>query len=402
MKFEFDSKFKIKNSILAALLLIFAFFILNLLPREAHAAAPWFSPNWAYRKRITLQQSKVVGTQVNFPVLVSLTDSNLASNARADGRDILFTSADGKTKLAHELEQFHASASGAGSGAGQVEAWVKIPSLDANVNTDIYMYYGNSSAAVQQATTTVWNENYVGVWHLKENPAGTAPQMMDSTGPKNNGTSNGAQVVGDQQPGKIDGSLNFDGSNDYVDVTDSNSLDLTNNFTISLWVNPASTQNQYADMLGKHVDAASGGYVIEQNSTNNNQYYVSWGDGSTFYCNAGTDTTTLTANQWQLFTITKSGTALTHYVNAAQTKTCTGASATINANTLNLALGRSQYTASNRVFSGKLDEVRVMATSTSANWITTEYNNQSATSTFFTLGSQETAPTSVGIRLRGR
>jgi hypothetical protein len=59
----------------------------------------------------------------------------------------------------------------------------------------------------------------------------------------------------------------------------------------------------------------------------------------------------------------------------------------------------------NRTFgdslSGILDEIRISNTARSADWITTEYNNQSATSTFYTMGAQTaldaTAPTITSI-----
>ena len=43
-------------------------------------------------------------------------------------------------------------------------------------------------------------------------------------------------------------------------------------------------------------------------------------------------------------------------------------------------------------FNGPLDEVRISNTSRSADWVTTEYKNQSAPSTFYALASEETNP----------
>ena len=41
-----------------------------------------------------------------------------------------------------------------------------------------------------------------------------------------------------------------------------------------------------------------------------------------------------------------------------------------------------------RDFVGSLDEIRVSKTVRSANWLTTEYNNQKPSSTFLTVGSE--------------
>jgi len=43
-------------------------------------------------------------------------------------------------------------------------------------------------------------------------------------------------------------------------------------------------------------------------------------------------------------------------------------------------------------FNGLLDELRVSNTARSANWIATEYNNQSNPAAFFSVGAIQTAP----------
>ena len=72
-------------------------------------------------------------------MLVDITDSDLAAHAQSTGNDILFTSSDGVTKLAHEIEIYT-------SATGRLTAWVKVPTLSTSADTVIYMYYGNASA----------------------------------------------------------------------------------------------------------------------------------------------------------------------------------------------------------------------------------------------------------------
>jgi flagellin-like protein len=59
---------------------------------------------WQYRKKILIDHNKVDGNLTNFPVLIYLEDSDLNLYANADGNDIIFTSKDGKTKLKREIE----------------------------------------------------------------------------------------------------------------------------------------------------------------------------------------------------------------------------------------------------------------------------------------------------------
>ena len=100
-----------------------------------------------------------------FPYLVKSIDPTnpLFTAAQADGGDILFTDSDGLTKLHHEIESYD-------GGKHVLYAWVKLPFLSSKISTEIYMYYGNASAANQQNPTDVWDNHFKGVWHLKETP----------------------------------------------------------------------------------------------------------------------------------------------------------------------------------------------------------------------------------------
>src|SRR5262249_12537172 len=117
----------------------------------------WYNSAWTNRRKITINRAKISGGAdlTDFPMLVSITDVELKSVGnggkvgRSDGTDILFTAGDGTTKLNHELESYSPS-------AGSTVAWVRIPSLSANVDTVVYIYYGNAAAADQQNKIGVW------------------------------------------------------------------------------------------------------------------------------------------------------------------------------------------------------------------------------------------------------
>jgi hypothetical protein len=135
----------------------------------------WYNASWSYRKPITIDYTKVsVTNQSNFAVLISQTDPNWKYTAnggyvgKSNGGDIVFTSSDGTTKLSHEIEKYDPT-------TGQLIAWVSVPILSASVNTIIYIYYGNASCADQWSISGTWDTNFKGVWHLKEDPSGTAP-----------------------------------------------------------------------------------------------------------------------------------------------------------------------------------------------------------------------------------
>lgn len=84
------------------------------------------------------------------------------------------------------------------------------------------------------------------------------------------------------------------------------------------------------------------------------------------------------------------GTKINYYKNGAlMASTTVSTDFESNNNTLLLGKGfRSDGTGI--FFPGVIDEIRVSNTARSADWILTQYNNQNATSTFYTLGSEET------------
>lgn len=185
---------------------------------SASSDALWYDQAWSYRKSVTIDPTKVQGNPAGFPVLIKLaSDSDLASKAQSSGNDILFTKSDGTTKIPHEIEKYVGA-------TGELEAWVKTD-LSSTSNTVLYMYYGNPSTSNQQQPTLVWDSNYQAVWHLKQDPSGTAPQMKDSTSNARDGTAgcrttgtpacptgtSGTNLLASQQvTAKVDGGLSLD------------------------------------------------------------------------------------------------------------------------------------------------------------------------------------------------
>ena len=67
-----------------------------------YEGSTWWNSDWSYRKKITIQSSQVSSDITQFPILLDITDSDLADNTQDDGEDILFTDFNG-IKLNHEI-----------------------------------------------------------------------------------------------------------------------------------------------------------------------------------------------------------------------------------------------------------------------------------------------------------
>ena len=134
--------------------LFLVFLLIFLFAGHIAHAQDWYNSAWLYRVKITVDHTKVAGNLTNFPFLVNIpSNGGLASYARSDGYDLLFTSSDEVTKLSHEIEKYV-------SATGELIAWVKIPSLSSTIDTVIYLYYGNPAAADQSNPSGVWDSNY--------------------------------------------------------------------------------------------------------------------------------------------------------------------------------------------------------------------------------------------------
>ncbi len=333
----------------------------------------WYSSSWLYRKQLTINESQVSGSGSlsNFPVLISITDTGLRDHALTNGFDIVFTSADGTTKLDHEIERYT-------SASGELIAWVRVPTLSATTNTTLYMYYGNGTSSNQQNATGVWDSNYQGVWHLNE----VSGNRSDSTSKAN--TLTDVNTV-PQTTGQI-------GYGTSHDNTLPESLTRTNSnlnaefpgkvastaFTASTWVN-------FDQLNSGHVHN-----LIVKGTAVDNFLYV---ELKTACFNFGTATctaaNTVTATStWYYLTTVYDGTNVSIYVNGVQSGT-PRALASLPTGTNLLTIGKREDNTTTRALDGKLDEVRMSNTNRSSDWILTEYNNQLSPGLFHSVGSEE-------------
>lgn len=161
------------------------------------------------------------------------------------------------------------------------------------------------------------------------------------------------------------GSLVLNGSSQYVDV---GSFMSYSTFTISLWVNPAATQIQYADIFDNNHTGTQN-FVLQQNSTNTNQYDFAVIGSSTY---STTGFFTLTANTWVLLTFTFDGSVVRGYRNA--TLFGTGGSTTPNYVSPYFRLGN--WAGGGRYWNGKYGNCMIYNRNLSATEISQIYNIQ--------------------------
>jgi hypothetical protein len=344
------------------------------------AGSSW-SNGYASRRAITISHTQVPNTdQSNFPVLISLppntyadlkTTANGGSVTNTNGYDILFTSdAAGTLPLAYERESYSGS-------TGAMIDWVRVATVSHTTNTVIYLFYGNSSVTTDQSNPSgTWDSNYVGVWHL---PNGTTLSANDSTSNANNGAITGATAT----TGQIDGAASLSGTSQYITVGDGSSLRITGNITIEAWINPTDFSD-YNGILGK--TAGAGGNIPAPYD-----FYLTSGGGiPEFFSGNGTAYSNVsgssppTTGVWSHIAVTLSGGTVAHYLDGSNNGSGTGTATPGDGGTAAVIGSRTDHAT---MFKGGIDEVRVSNIARSADWIATEYNNQSSPSTFYTVGA---------------
>ena len=349
----------------------------------------WYDDSWGFRVKVTVQASQITGDLTNFPTYVDLSGlpAGFFSNVQSSGADIRVTSSDETSELAREIVALDTVGS-----TGQLHFLAS--SLSSSVDTEFYIYYGNAEATEPVPSSTYGSEsvwvNYDGVSHLEEDPSGTAPQMSDSTGNNNEGTSNGSMTSGDSVSAKLTKGLSFDGTDDTISY--GGNFAPTSAWSVTGWVKTGTDGNSMFCKCPIGSSADKNGVCAYMSL---GRIIVVCGDGTAISANASTDVGFDNDNAWHHFAVTKNGTSFVSYVDGAQAQSFTD---TLTDGGATFLLGDGNRTNSGSWFysdmkwTDELDEFRVINSELSADYISAEYANQNTPATFYTVGSQEEAP----------
>jgi len=316
------------------------------------------------------------GPHADYVMLVSLaSDPDLTGRT---GPELEFTDASG-APLAYERVRF-APANGA------LIAWVRVPSLA--MGTTIYLWWGGTDGTDHQDRARTWAAGYAGVWHLDET-AGTS--LADATGNANTASATNGATVG--ATGWIGQGVAFDGTNDYLAVTQSPSLmATTGSATFALWINWTSlTSSHYQRILCSSNRFTNSGDGYEWASQPQGGHYIyPWGGDEDY--NFGP--TPFVAGTWQyaVATLDFSTKTVAIYVDAtAMTFSDTYAPTlwTTPGAPGDWLWGSNISTSGS--FGGYMDEIRVMNGVRSPEWVATSFANQKDPGSFATVGPAETA-----------
>lgn len=319
---------------------------------------------------LTIDHTKVPSSLTDFPVYVNLNDV-ISGMTTAQANSIRVYKADGVTEVAREI-------------VSQNEMHFLADSLSSSSDT-VFVIDIDGARSDYLATDTygrnnVWSD-YAAVWHLDENPTGAAPQAIDATGYGNDLSSTSGMT---QSTGKIDKAIEFTGSPQVYSagsIASGNPLMMANStMSISFWVYYTGGTS-YPRIIekatgGLGVDGytiwLTGNFAVSPNIQgridNSNTF-----DGSPFPKN------TWVHHHWVL-----DGDKRVSLYKDGSFDTKSSVLKFPPNKTANFTVG-NWYSGDGRQFEGLMDEVRILATPLSSDWIATEYNNQNSPSTFYSL-----------------
>jgi len=371
------------------------------LDYEANATADWYNDSWEYRKKITTSLDTVISSDLtDFPYLVSFTDSDFTKTTESDGTDIVFTASDGTTELAYEIERFDQS-------TGEVIAWVKIPTVSASENTDIYIYYKGTATS---SSSSVWDSNYKLVYHLNQSSTGTVDEFTDVSDTGNDGTGGGTGAMTqdeDRRPTQVEAKIGYgqsfdgptqgatsDGTGDYIwsqDVSEwpgNNGSTSDNDTTVEFWakIDDDHSDEGNMDFFGYHASGNDNEFALFKVASLNLMT-----KGSLF--NSDVDATT---SDWTyLMIVYDPGGTSKIYQDGELAEQVDGTSGNkgqrhngefvlggdVDGSGSNLRV--------NNELQGDLDEFRVSNTIRSADWAAASYCNQNGSNDCQTIGPEE-------------
>ncbi|MFW6172935.1 MAG: LamG domain-containing protein, partial [Elusimicrobiota bacterium] len=178
---------------------------------------------------------------------------------------------------------------------------------------------------------------------------------------ENHGTRYG-EVTYDVE-GKVNDSYEFDGSNDYIEIEDEDSLDMDSEVTISAWV--------YADTTSGYDVIVSKRNQWEQNT--NYQFFTYDGELRFFYGSGIFSGYTINTGEWYhvVVTVKDSSDETKFYVNGNLESTKSD-SVSLDPNNAILQIGEGY---GNAPWDGKIDDVRIYNRTLSATEIQNLYNS---------------------------
>lgn len=345
--------------------------------------------DYTYSRTITLDHTQVPNTdQSNFPVLLRGTYSYLATEANggsvksASGYDIGFYGDSGcsTTKLDWEVVRWVAA-------TGEIAIWVKAPTVSHTSDTVIYLCYTSTTITTDQSNAIgVWSSSFAAVYHLESITSDPGNNVDNATSDSTSNANNLRNVFGYAvtATGLSGNCADLTNATNWARLSNSTPTGIpigSNARTLTAWIKgwPASPGG-YSNIVSSSTDAGSGAYFTIAQNADESVWF--WGDSQNVGYAAGV---AADRSVWNYAAVTYDGTTVRVTINGANEINGTPS---LNSTASTIFIGEGGGPSVH--YLGLIDEVRIASVARSNDWIVTEYNNQKSSSTFYTVGNQNT------------
>ncbi|QQR78675.1 MAG: LamG domain-containing protein [Candidatus Moraniibacteriota bacterium] len=245
--------------------------------------------------------------------------------------------------------------------------------------TELYRSTGGKAITASSGNDTL-RSGLVGLWSMDGqdvNWADTTTEVKDDTAGANHGDATNMSAAS-VAPGRVGQAIDLDGTDDYISVTDTATLDFTDtaDLTLSGWFNrDTATTDDTLIAKSNGITAGDTGYLVYLDDATD-QLIFEVSDGTDEY--SLTSTTTFTTTGWHHYTITwdqdSAANSEIYIDGTANSATDTGTIGNIGDLSNALAFRVGAESDNGNPSDGKIDDVRVYSRVLSASEVTQLYN----------------------------
>lgn len=224
------------------------------------------------------------------------------------------------------------------------------------------------------AGTTAYDSGYKAASSISRYDGTIIPGASGNTsaGTCNSGTS--TEMWDDGSNGKMNGSLGFDGSNDYIDISDINAIDGASSLSVSAWINTNTLTGGDANLryiVGKESTTSSTtSFILRLNTATDQIEFYLGGSGYT-----GITSNAISTNTWYHVTGTWDGTTMKLYLNGKEVAS-TAKSGSTGSTSEEVKIGSVDLGSGHvRFWSGQIDEVQIFNYGLTNRQVLTEMND---------------------------
>jgi len=206
----------------------------------------------------------------------------------------------------------------------------------------------------------------------------------DASGNSNDGVINGGVTLTTDRFGFAESAYSFNGIDGYIEISDSDSLDLTSNFTLSAWIKMEGVNTNNINMIinkdNAPEDTTKGSYAYELGVNVNLDFcFAIGGDLSTGWkCGGGP----ISQSTWLHVLLTYDGTSIVSYIDGESKQTYSGTGSYI-INNQPLRIGTRGFHNGHSFWDGKIDDIRIYKRVLSENEIQHLYNRENLSNEVF-------------------